>query len=74
MGQVVELLLDGHMNPFGIIQAALVALEGVLHGADPKRRRETAREQRRFAFLYVFFMLLGLAVVIWTIHSLYFAR
>ena len=62
------------MDPFGIVQAVSALIEGVAHAADPKRRKETDRGRRRFLFFYVLSMLLGIGVVVWTIHSLYFAR
>lgn len=62
------------MNPFGIVQAVLTLIEGVAHAANPKRQGETKKERRRFLFFYCAFMLLGIAVVVWTIWSLYFVR
>jgi hypothetical protein len=62
------------MNPFGILQAAAVLLEGVCHAVNPKRQKETKRETRQFIIFYIVFMLVGIAIVVWTIHSLYFNK
>jgi len=62
------------MNPFGIFQAAIAVFEGAAQAADPKRQKETKSQKRRFLFLYVIFMLLGIGVVVWTIRSLYFSK
>ena len=65
-------MVNCHMNPLGIIQAVMALLEGVAHAANPKQQRETKEQQRRFLFFYAAFMLLGIAVVVWVIRSLYF--
>ena len=57
------------MNPFGIVQAVLAIFEGAAHAADPKRQKE----RRRFLFWYVLLMLLGIAVIVSLLRSLYFA-
>jgi hypothetical protein len=62
------------VNPLGIIQAALLFIEGIVHAANPKRRKETKWEKIRFLSLYCALMLACIAVLIWTIHSLYFSR
>ncbi len=66
--------LDGHMNPFGIFQAAIASLEAAIHAGDPKRQKKTKGERRRFLVFYFTFISVGIAVVVWTIHSLYFAK
>lgn len=57
------------MNPFGIFSALLGALDCALHAANPKRKRETKWQQRRFLFFYFTALLLGLAYVIWSFRS-----
>jgi hypothetical protein len=62
------------MNPLGIFQAVIAAVEVVAHAADPKRQRETTKESRRFLFLYPAFIVLGVGIMVWVVRSLYFAR
>jgi hypothetical protein len=58
------------MNPFGIVQAVIALFEGAAYGPDPKRQKE----RTRFLFWYVLLMLLGIAVIVSLLRSLYFAR
>lgn len=62
------------MNPFGIFQVAVAAFEMVADAVNPKRRKETKLEKRRFLFWYFLFFLICAAAVLWTIHSLYFSK
>jgi hypothetical protein len=58
------------MNPLGIVQA-LVAL---CEAADPKRQKETKKQERRFLLFYFAIVLFGIAVLIWVVRSLYFTK
>jgi hypothetical protein len=62
------------MNPFGILQALVASIEGTLQSLDRKRRQESARSRHRFLLFYFVFLLLCVAILIWTIRSLYFTR
>jgi heme/copper-type cytochrome/quinol oxidase subunit 2 len=62
------------MNPFGIFEAVLFALEVAVDALNPKRKKETKREQRWFLFWYFLFLFLTAAVVIWVVYNLYFAK
>jgi hypothetical protein len=62
------------MNPFGIFQAVIALFEGVAQAADPTRRKETKKQERRFLFFYLAFMLVCIAVVVWVVRSLYFTK
>jgi len=61
------------MNPCLFGKAALALLEGIGHATNPKKQKETKREERRFLFWYGLLMLFGVRVIGWTIYSLYFA-
>ena len=58
------------MNPFGIVQAIITLLEGVA----ARRQKESKSEQRRFLLFYFVFLLLGIAVLVWVVRSLYFTK
>jgi hypothetical protein len=62
------------LNPLGILQALVTALEAAADAVNPKRRKETKRERRRFLFWYFLFFLVCAVTVAWTIHSLYFSK
>jgi hypothetical protein len=62
------------MNPLGIFQAVIAVFEGVAQAADPKRQKETKKQQRRFLLFYFAVLLFGIAVLIWVVRSLYFTK
>jgi polyferredoxin len=67
---VCQLYRWGYMNPLGIVQAVIALFEA----ADPKRQKETEKQERRFLLLYFAIVLFGIAVVVWVVRSLYFSK
>ena len=62
------------MNPLGIFQLALVALEGVAYAVNPKLRKQEKRRAVGFGLAYVAILLGGIVLVILTVRSLYFQK
>ena len=62
------------MNPLGIFQLVFVALEGVAYALNPKLRKEEKKKAVGFGLFYVGFLLVGIALVIVVVRSLYFRR
>ena len=52
----------------------MALVEVVVDAVNPKRRKETKGEKRHFIFFYCAFMFVGIAIVVWTIWSLYFDK
>jgi hypothetical protein len=62
------------MNPLGLIQAALVALEGVVRAVTHKPRKETRGERIGFWIVYALFLFTGFGAIIWTVYDLYIRK
>lgn len=62
------------MNPLGIVQLALVALEGAACALNPKLRRQNRKKAVGFGLFYLAFLLAGLALVFMVVRSLYFQK
>jgi hypothetical protein len=62
------------MNPLGIFQLVFVALEGVAYALNPKLRKEERKRAVGFGLFYICFLLVGIALVIVVVRSLYFRR
>jgi hypothetical protein len=62
------------MNPFGIVQLALTALEGVAYAVNPKLRRETKKSAVGFGVAYIGILIVGLVIVVVVVQSLYFQK
>jgi hypothetical protein len=59
------------MNPFGVLQLALVALEGVAYAVNPKLKKEAKRRAVGFGIAYVLILLGGVLVLVLAVRSLY---
>jgi hypothetical protein len=62
------------MNPLGIFQSVLVALEGLAYAVNPKLRKQEKRRAVGFGLAYVAILLGGIVVVAMTVRSLYFQK
>jgi hypothetical protein len=62
------------MNPLGIFQLALVALQGVAYALNPKLRKREKKSAIAFGIFYVAFLLAGIATLILYARSLYFQK
>jgi len=60
------------MNPFGIFDAVVGALDIVGNAFGRKRRQESTRERISFWVMYAVLMLLGVAVITFVVWQLYF--
>lgn len=59
------------MNPLGIFQLALVALEGTAYALNPKLRKQEKKKAVGFGLFYIGFLLAGIVIVILVVRSLY---
>jgi len=62
------------MDPLGIFQLALVALEGVAYALNPKLRKQEKRPAWVSGLAYIGILLGGLVIIIITLRSLYFQK
>jgi hypothetical protein len=62
------------MIPLGMFQLVLVALEAVACAVNPKLRNQEKGRAIGFGLAYVTILLSGIALVIWTLWSLYFRK
>jgi hypothetical protein len=62
------------MNPLGILQLGLVALEGVAYALNPKLRKQEKGRAWASGLAYIGILLGGLAIIIFTVWSLYFQK
>jgi hypothetical protein len=62
------------MNPFGIIQAALLAIEGAARAVFRKPQQESRGEGVGFWILHWLFLVGGFGVIAWTVYDLYFRK
>jgi hypothetical protein len=60
------------MNPLGLFDAMLVALEGVAYAVNPKLRKQTKKSAVAFGLFYVAFLLGGIIILVMVVRSLYF--
>ena len=64
----------GCVNPLGIFQLVLVALEGIACAVNPKLRRQEKGRAAGFGLAYVTILLGGIVLVILTVRALYFQK
>jgi hypothetical protein len=62
------------MNPLAIFQVVSVALEGVACALNPKLRQQEKKKAIGFGIFYIGFLLVGVALVIGVVRSLYFHK
>ena len=62
------------MNPLGIGQLIVLALEGIACAVNPKLRKQTRKETVAFGLFYVAFLIGGIILVVVTVRSLYFQK
>lgn len=60
------------MNPLGIFQFALAALEGVVHAVNPKLRKKETKSGIAFGIVYIALLIGGTIIVVMVVRSLYF--
>jgi len=60
------------MNPLGIFQLVIVALEGVAYAVNPKLKQQGKKSAVGFGLSYVAFLVGGIVVIILVVRSLYF--
>jgi hypothetical protein len=62
------------MNPLGIFQLVLVALEGIAYAVSPKLRKQEKKSAVAFGLVYVAILLGGIIIVVMVVRSLYFQK
>jgi hypothetical protein len=62
------------MNPLGVFQAVIIAVETALQGLTTRRKNETRKAKWQFLFFYWSFVLLASALLIWVVRWLYFDK
>lgn len=60
------------MNPLGVFQLAIVAMEAIAYAVNPKLRKRQKKDAVLFGFVYFAVLLGGICLVAATIWSLYF--
>jgi hypothetical protein len=64
--------LDLMLNPLGIFQLVMVALEGVAYAVNPKLREQDKKNAVGFGLVYVVFLVGGMVMIVLVVRSLYF--
>ena len=62
------------MNPLGVFQLVLVALEGVAYAVNPKLKKQEKGRAVGFGLAYIGVLVGGIVIVILTVRSLYFHK
>ena len=60
------------LNPLGIFQLVMVALEGVAYAVNPKLREQDKKNAVGFGLLYVAVLVGGMVMIVLVVRSLYF--
>lgn len=62
------------MNPLGIVQMVVAAMEGLAQALNPKLRKTEKSGRWKFWLAYTAILLCGVFVIILTVRSLYFSK